>query len=348
MQKLRPSLSGEEQKQVTKKHIPSAEAYQLYLKGRSYWNQRNAEGVHKAIKQFEQVVRQEPNFALAYAGLADCYIVCSDDEGLFPQEKWSKARAAATKALEIDGSLAEAHSARAFVRMMQDWDLPGASNEFERAIELNPSYATAHHWYAYNLAALGQMDRAIEEIKRAQQLDPASLPINTDLGEIFFFARQYDQAIQQCRKVLEMDPHFIQAHLSLGLAYQQKGMFEEAIAALQQAVSLSKENVYLVAQLGNTYAAAGRLKEARAILANLERRPPRKYISPYYKALIHSQLGELNQAFSLLEEAYHERVFSVLLLDSDPRLDRLRSDPRYAELLRRMPSPTYDPNANRR
>ncbi|HZS05511.1 MAG TPA: BTAD domain-containing putative transcriptional regulator [Blastocatellia bacterium] len=335
-QMLRLSLSREEQRRLTKRHTQNTEAYQLYLRGRYYWNKRNTEGVYKAIEHFEQAVRQDPNFALAWAGLADCYAVCPDDEGMLPQEKWAKAKAAAARAVETDGALAEAHTSLAFVRMIQDWDLPGARVGFERAIALNPSYATAHHWYAYDLAALEQPGGAISEIKRALELDPVSLPINADLAEFLLYARQYDRAIEQCRKTLELDPNFIPAHLNPGLACQQKGMFEEAVSELKQTVTLSKGNAYLVAQLGNTYAAAGRLKEARAILADLEKRAPRKYLSPYYEALIHAQLGERDRAFVLLEKARRERVFSALFLDVDPRLDGLRSDPRYTELLRRI------------
>jgi DNA-binding SARP family transcriptional activator/TolB-like protein len=334
-EKLRLRLSGAEKEQLAKRHTENSEAYQLYLKGRYYWNKRTVEGVKKSIAYYEQAIAQDPTYALAYAGLADSYAVWPDDS-LSRGETAAQVKATAVKALELDETLAEAHTSLAFARMIEDRDLPGAERQFKRSLELNPNLPSAHHWYAYNLAAMDRLDEALAEIKRAEELDPVSLSINADVAEILYFARQYDQAIAQSRKTLELDANFIPAHQILGLAYTQQGRHEEAITALRQAVALSGGNTYLVALLGYAYAAAGQRAAARSVLADLKQRAQSKFVSPYYQALIYAHLGELDQAFALLEQAEEKRVFSVLLLRADPRLDGLRSDARYARLLHRL------------
>ena len=237
-ERLRLKLTGEEQKRLTRHHTENAEAYQLYLKGRYYWNKRTAESLNKGVEYFQQAIDKDPNYALAYAGLTDSYsLLGSSTGGLSPKETFSKAKAAAVKALEIDDTLAEAHAALALVHLRYDWDWSATEREIKRAIALNPNYATTYHWYADYLVVMGRLDEAIAQIKRAQELDPLSLIINTVVGLRLYHARQYDQAIEQCQKTLEMDPNFAQAHFALGEAYEQKAKYEEAIAALQKATT---------------------------------------------------------------------------------------------------------------
>lgn len=334
-EKLRLRLTNEQQQLVAKQHTENIEAYQLYLKGRFYWNKRTADGVKKSVEYYDQAIKADPNYALAYAGLADAYAVWPDDS-LTRLETAKRVKAAALKAVELDEKLAEAHTSLAFAKMIQDRDLAGAETSFQRSLQLNPNYPTAHHWYAYDLVAQGRLDEAIRAIKRAQELDPVSLSINNDVGEIYFFARRYDQAIEHCRKTMDMDASFIPAHQTLGLAYLQKGMHQQAIAELKKAVEMSANNTYILALLGYAYGAAGQRSEAEATLAQLQQLSSSKYISPFHLALVHLQLGDLDRVFALLDQANEERVFSMLLIKADPRLDKLRSDPRYAALIQRL------------
>ena len=228
-----------------------------------------------------------------------------------------RARVAAEKALLIDEALAEAHASLAFVRMHYEWDWPGAEREFKRAIELNPSYATAHHWYAYYLVARGRTDESLVEIKRAQEIDPLSLIISTDVGEMYFFARQYDRAIEQSKKTLELDPNFDLAIRLLGWAYLQKGMHQEAITELQRAVHLSGRRDS-TALLGYAYAVVGMRDEAKKVLSELKEMEKRSYVAPFEISLVYTGLNEKDQAFTWLEKAYDDRSGSLILLNADP------------------------------
>ncbi|MBS1807121.1 MAG: tetratricopeptide repeat protein [Acidobacteria bacterium] len=335
--KLQLRLTNEQQQLVAKQHTENIEAYQAYLKGRFYWNKRTAEGVKKSVEYYQQAIKVDPNYALAYAGLADAFAVWPDDS-LTRLETAKRVKSTAIKAVELDETLAEAHTSLAFAKMIQDRDLTGAEASFNRSLQLNPNYPTAHHWYAYDLVAQGRLDEAIQQIKRAQELDPVSLSINNDVGEIYWFARQYDQAIERCRKTLEMDATFIPAHQTIGLAYAQKGLHQQAIAALKKAVEMSANNAYILALLGYTYGAAGQRSEAEATLAQLKQLSATKYVSPFHLALVHLQLGDFDRVFELLNQAHDEHVFSMLLIKADPRLDKLRADPRYAALLQRLKS----------
>lgn len=333
--RLQLRLTNEQQHLVAKQHTKNIEAYQRYLQGRFYWNKRNADGVKKAVEFYEQAINADPTYALAYAGIADAYAVWPDDS-LTRKETAARVKAAASKAVALDPQLPEAHTSLAFAKMIEDRDLTGAESSFNRSIELNPNYPTAHHWYAYDLIAQGRVDEAIQSIRRAQTLDPVSLSINNDVGEIYFFARRYDQAIEQCRKTLEMDPNFIPAHQTLGLAYAQKGQFPQALAELKKAVEMSANNAYVLALLGYVYGAAGQRPEAEATLVQLQQLSASKYVSPFHLALVHTQLGDFDRTFALLQQAEDEHVFSMLLLKVDPRLDKLRSDSRYATFLQRL------------
>jgi DNA-binding winged helix-turn-helix (wHTH) protein/TolB-like protein/Flp pilus assembly protein TadD len=319
-------LTGQEKERLTKRHTESIAAYQAYLKGRYYWNKRTPRGFEKAAEQFQQAIAIDPNYALGYAGLADCYFF--NGEG-------AKTVEALSKALELDDTLVEAITTQAYYLSVR-WDWSGAERQFKRAIELNPNYPPAHHWYAYHLAALGRFSEAIEEINRAKELDPLSLIINTDVGHILYFSRQYDQAIETYRRVLEMEPNFNVGHWRLGEAYEQKGMYDEAIAGYQKALSLSK-NPTIEAWLGHAYAVSGKKAEAHKILGELKKihkRDPRWF---YEIAIIYEGLGEREQAFEWLEKAQENKEeASLALLKVEPMLDSLRSDPRFNALLNRI------------
>nr|MBA2703849.1 tetratricopeptide repeat protein [Blastocatellia bacterium] len=338
VQALTLTLTGEEKKLLTKRPTSNTEAYQAYLKGRYFWNKRTEEGYKRAIEYFEESIEKDPRYAQAYAGLADSYaLLGSMGNAVLPRsEAMPRAKLAAEKALLIDETLAEAHASLAFVLMHFEWDWPGAEREFKRAIELNPSYATAHHWYAYYLLARGRTDESLAEIKRAQEIDPLSLIINTDVGEMYFFARQYDRAIEQCQKTRELDPDFDLAVRLLGWTYLQKGMHEKAIAELQRAVSLSQGRRDSTALLGYAYGVVGKREEAKEVLSELKEIGKRSYVGPFEIALIYTGLNEKDQAFAWLEKAYDERSGSLILLNADPALDGLRSDRRFADLVRRV------------
>jgi DNA-binding winged helix-turn-helix (wHTH) protein/Tfp pilus assembly protein PilF len=328
-------LNGEERKLLTKRYTENTDAYQAYLKGRYYWNKRTEEGFKRAIQYFQQAIDIDPNYALAYSGLADSYILLVDYFGLL-KESYPKAKIAATKALEIDEALAEAHTSLAFIRCWYDWDWSEAENEYKRAIQLNPNYPTAHHWYSRYLIVMGRMGEAGAEIKRAQELDPLSLIINSGLGEYFYFAHQYDQAIEQLRKTLDMDPSFVRALLDLGQAYVQKGMYDQAIAEYRKAITLSGGSAEAQAWLGYAYAVAGKRGEAQKVLADLSELLTQRPVAPYWKAMLYAGLGKESQALAWLEKAYQERFTRLALANVQPEFDTLRSDPRLADLLRRM------------
>jgi len=319
-------LSGAERLRLRKRYTENREAWQLYLQGRYYWNKRSEEGYQKAIAYFEQAIAKDPNYALAYAGLADCDIML---------EARPRAKQMALKALELDSELVEAHTSLAFLKLIHDWDFQGAAQSFRHALELNPNYPTAHHWYAYNLLILGQVEEALAEIKRAQELDPVSLIINTDVSEFLYHAHRFDEAVAQARKTLELDLNFAPAHLVLGLAYEQQSAVEAAIAELRQAVHLDG---YFgrVAQLGSMYARAGRRAEAQTILRESLEQAKREPKFAYLIAEIYAGLGERDQAFAWLEKAYQGRDFLMPFLKVNPRVDSLRADPRFADLLRRV------------
>ncbi len=334
---LRLKLSSSEQSRVGNLHTANGEAYELYLKGRFYWNQRTGESLKKSVDYFNQAIEKDPTYALAYVGLADAYIVIPYFSVVSPQEAYPKAKAAAKRALEIDDALAEAHTAMAAVLMNYDWNLPESNKEFERAIELNSNYATAHHWYAReNLTLMGRFDRALAEMHRAQELDPLSLIINANLGKAYFNARRYDEAIQQLRKTIEIDQSFFVAHHYLGSAYAMKGDFSAALAEYQKAHQLNGFDPHVVALTGRLYAVSGKREEALKTIAQLKSIARERYVADYSIALIYAALGEKDQAFELLEKSYRDHTVDMLTLYYDPLIDNLRSDPRFADLQQRV------------
>ncbi len=333
---LRLKLSGAEQERATKQYTEKPEAYQLYLKGRLYWNKRTGEAIKKSIEYFDQAIEKDPGYALAYVGLADCYVVPANPQP--PSEKMPKARAAAMRALELDETLAEAHTALARVLAVYDWDWAGAEKEFKRAIELNPRYAGAHQWYGGYLEMMGRPAESLKERKQALELDPLSLTINFELALAFYYARDYDQAIQQFQKTLELDANFPLVHAHLPAAFEQKGMYAEAIAGFQKGITLrgGTEWSFSMSGLGHVYGVSGKKAEARAVLDELKQRSRQEYVPADSIALVYEGLGEKDQAFTWLEKAYEEHAFKMAWLKVDPQWDSLRSDPRFADLVRRM------------
>jgi Tfp pilus assembly protein PilF len=306
------------------------------LKGRYYWNKRTPDALQKAMESFQQAIEKDPGYALAYAGLADCYHVPANP--LPPRERMPLAKAAAVKALQLDDTLVEAHTTLARVLFVYDWDWPAAEKEFKRAIELNPRYAPAHQWYGGYLSSIGRFREADVEKKRALELEPLSLVINFEAGLAFYFSRSYDQAIDQLQKTLELDANFPPPHTFLAASYEQKGMFEEAFTAFQRAVTVTQgpPRTLAMAGLAHSYAVSGRKTEARKILAELQSLSEHKYVPATDTALIYAGLGEKDTSFVWLDKAYEEHSFTLSNLKVEPRFDSLRSDPRFADLLRRI------------
>jgi TolB-like protein/DNA-binding winged helix-turn-helix (wHTH) protein/Tfp pilus assembly protein PilF len=311
------------------------EAYEAYLKGRFFWNKRNNEGLLKSIGYFRQAIDKEPNFALAYAGLANAYTVMGFYGSITPRDAYSKAKEAAKRALELDNSLAETHTAVAGIKHKFDLDWQGAEKEFQIAIDLNPNYSTAHEWYAIFLQSRGQFDEALSEIDRALERDPLSLTIRADRGWILYTARRYDEAINELRQIQEMDSTFPVSYF-LVLAYAKKGMYEEAIAELERIMKLSGRTPIYVSMLGYTHALAGRRAIALDLLKELEERRKRDEVRPYELALVYVGLNEKDQAFKWLEQIYREGSSWQPFIKVEPELDNLRSDPRFNDLLRRI------------
>jgi serine/threonine-protein kinase len=333
---LRSKLTGEEQKRVVKRYTENPDAYQAYLKGRYHWNKRTAADINKSIEYYNQAIAIDPGFALAYSGLADCYLVLPDYSDVPSKEAHPKSKAAALQALQLDETLAEAHAALGGVKIDSEWDFVGAEKELKRAIELNPNYATAHHWYAQYLSVMGRHEEAIKEIKRAHELDPLSLIINAVLGDTYIKARRYDEAILQLRKTIEMDQNFSRSYRYLGNAYVEKGMFAEAIAAYQTAATLGGEPAEQAATR------ATELKKAVVVLGakgyweeQLEFAQDGK-VSPYGMASIYGRLNNKEEALNWLEKAYHERDPYVVYMKIDPQFDSLRSDQRSQDLMRQI------------
>jgi len=329
-------LSGEERKQLTKRHTENSEAYRLYLKGRYFWNKRLVEGLTKAGEYFRLATELDPDYALAYVGIADCYNMLSFFSGFSPKDFYPRAREAVAKALELDDTLAEAHASLALVEMMSDWNWVSAENGFRRAISLNPAYSPARQWYAKLLTALGRHDEAMTEIKMAHDLDPLSLIVGAIVGYVYYYAHRYDKAIYYCQKNLELDPHFALTYWDLGWAYQQKGMHSEAIATFQKAVSLSGGSTKMISELGYTYAVSGRKGEAERELKKLLRLSKKQYVSPYEIALIYVGLGEKDIALTLLEKAADDRSWESICLQVEPKFDQFRFDSRFLDLVRRI------------
>ena len=330
------ALTPREQAVLKNSHRVNPEAYEAYLRGRYFWNKRTAEGFKKAIEYFTEATQRDPTYAPAYTGLADSYALSGDWEYgvLAPQEAYPKAKAAATRALALDDSLGEAHISLAFALQNFDWNWKDAGSEFRRGIELSPGYATGHQWYAWYLTAVQRNTEAIDEIKKAESLDPLSLIIGADLAEELLIAHRYDEAIKESQKIIEMDPRFAVAHYELGQAFVQKRLYTEAIAELAKAIESSGGSSTCTSNLAYAYAVSGRTDEAVRLLDDLKKRSNHGFSNAPEIALVYVGLNENDQAMASLERAYQERFNPTILFR--PAFDALHSDSRFQDLMHRI------------
>jgi TolB-like protein/Tfp pilus assembly protein PilF len=341
-QQVQGKLTPEEHARLSTAREVDPGAYELAIKGRYFWVKRTEESINRALALFQQAVERDPGYAAAYSGLADCYssLGFSFDVGSQrPAEVQPKAKAAAMKALELDDSLADAYTSLAYVKLNYDWDWHGAEVEFKRSLQLNPGYANGHHWHAHFLLSSGRRSEALEESKRALELDVLSPIMNVHLGWHYLYSRQYDRALDQLTKTLELDPNYGLAHWYRGLAYQQKGMYTEALRELAKARNLLKNSPIVEADIGHLHAVSGRKREAEGVIARLKKESARRYVNPYAIALIYVGLGLNDQGFEWLDTAFRERSDMLVYLRVDPRLDSIRSDPRFALLAGRVGGP---------
>jgi TolB-like protein/DNA-binding winged helix-turn-helix (wHTH) protein/Tfp pilus assembly protein PilF len=336
-------LSGEERGLVFKRPTENASAYEAYLRGRFFWNKRTGEDLKKSISYFEEAVRLDPEFALAYAGLAESYVLMNIYSSEYHRDAFPRAREAAQKALSLNDGLANAHTALALVRLEYEYDWEGAEKSYRTAIELNPNYATAHHWYAEYLSFVGRFDESIKHIERAFELDPQSLVINTVRGYPYMRSGRCDTAISYFKKTLEMEPKFPLAHFYLGKCYVDQKHFSEAIKEQLAAISASGESAAFVAALSFAHSASGNRVEANALLNKLKETSRRNYVSPYSMATVYAGLGETDEAFKWLDTAYEDRDYQLPTIKNDIHFERLKDDRRFARLLERIglpPSPS--------
>jgi TolB-like protein/Tfp pilus assembly protein PilF len=333
-EKLRPRLSGEEKRRLRRRSTENPEAYHLYLRGRYYVNRRTTEWIQKGVAEFRRAIELDPSYALAYAGLADAYAFLASSTGEQPPaEFYPKAERAALRALDLDDTLAEAHTSLGFFRLLYEWDFRGAEREFKRAIALNPNYANAHDGHSFYLKATGQHERAVAACRRAQKLDPLSTFALVSLAWAFYFARDYERAAAQNLKALEMEPRFTFARWNLGLARAQQGRLGEAVEALEAATEDSGGGLTFKAHFGHVLGLAGERERALAVIEEMEGLARERYVSSYYPAIIRLGLGEYERALELLARAREERSAFLVFLKVEPMFDALRDDPRFAALL---------------
>jgi TolB-like protein/Tfp pilus assembly protein PilF len=332
-------VTPEEQAHISQVRPVEPAAYEAYLKGRYYWNQRSGGGLSKGAECFQQAIEKDPGYAMAWAGLADCASSAGWLGFLSPAEGCGKGKRLALRALELDPGLAEAHCSLGWATVHYDYDFLTAEREYQRSIELNPSYATAHQWYGLLLSAVGRFEQACNEVEHAIHLDPPSAIITASLGWVYWISRQYERQFEQLNKTLELDPNFIAAYWGLGLVHLAHSKFEEAIAKMQKAVEVSRGSSLPIGLLGEAYAAAGCKDQAQKVLDQLMEISKHKYVTPYIIARIYSALDNKDEAFQWLERAYLEHSVWMVFLRVDPRLDSLRSDARFDDLLRRMNFP---------
>ena len=331
---LKVQLSTDEESRLTRQYTVSSEAYDAYLRGRYHWNRRTEESLRQAVEHFQDAIREDPSYALAYSALADTYSLF----GWYyepPTESYPKARAAAERALEIDDSLGEAHASRAYVKYFYEWDFAGAERGFLRAIELSPSYAAARQWYASNLAVRRRYDEAIQQVRVAIEVDPLSLVVNSDYGLWLVYSGQYEDGVEQLDKTLELQPDWAWAHVGLGHSYELQGLYAEAIPHYEKASELSGAPFGL-GFLGHAYAKSGRLDDAHAILQRLEALSRKQYLSPVETAYVHAGLGDLDATFEWLEKAHDERASALVWVFTFPISLDLAADPRFSDLKRRV------------
>jgi serine/threonine-protein kinase len=334
-ERMRHKPTGRESQGLARRPTEDLEAYRLYILGRVEWNRRTKDGLRRGVEYFDRARERDPNYSLAYAGLADCYSLL-DEYGVAPaKESFPKAKAAAQKALALDDTLAEAHTSLAYCLAFYEWDWRAAEKEYRRALQLNSRYATAHHWYGECLTVLGRTDEGIAHLRRAQELDPSSLIIHAVTGWALYSARQYDRAVELFQETLVLDAHFVQAHSFLGWAYAQRRQYAEALAAFQRAWQID-ENPEFLGGIGYVYAVSGKKAEAQEVLDELEKLSRQHHVSPCLMAFIHAGLGRKDEAIDWLKKAFQERSAWLVYAKVDPKYDSLRLDPRFIDLLRRL------------
>ncbi len=328
-------LNIQESERLTRHNTSNNEAFDAYLKGRYFWNKRTEEGFKKAIVFFNQAIEKDADYAQAYSGLADCYILLGIWGALPPVEAMPKAKEAVIKSLKADDTLADAHISLAFIKWVYDWDWAGADEEFQKALELDPNNATAHHWYAYYLAAIGRFDEAIVHINKAQELEGSlSFSIGNDIGEIYCWSGQHDRAISQLEEIARLQPDFAIAHNTLGIAYLKKGRIVEAVAELETARRLDN-SPRMLSTLGYAYGAAGQRDKARKIIGELKELSAQRYVSAFATAIVYAGLGEDQETLDWLEKAYHERSDTMAIFNVYPLLDNVRTKPQFVKFQQR-------------
>ena len=335
-QALQLRLSPDEKQNLKKRFTENTGAYQLYLQGRFFWNKRSEEGLKTAIRHFEQAIEKDPHYALAWAGIADSYSLLGEYGNIPRKELYPKAEAAVKKALEIDDRLAEVHTSLASILMLNKWDWANSEKEFKLALELNPNYATAHHWYSQWFLYMGKLEESLQTISRAAELDPVSQAILKDKGLALYYNRQYDEAIEMAQKTLQLDPNYAAAHRLLSLAYQGKEVFDQALVENEKWGVLTGNKADTVVALAQLYAVSGQVEEARKLIGDLTRDKLAGQQINRGLALVYAALGEPDIAFKYLEESYERREEALLMLKVDPKVDVLRSDPRFGALLKKI------------
>ena len=336
---IQVTLTPQEEAQFSQAKTVHPEAYEAYLKGRYHWNRRSQDGLPKAAQNFQQAIAKDATFAAAYSGLADSLSGLGVFAFVPPAEGFGKAKELALRAVQLEPSLSEAHASLAWVKFWYDFDFAGAEREFERALELNPRYATAHGWFGYCLGLMGRYEEAYTECQRAIRLEPISSAIQYHLGSVYWFAHRYDQAIEHLEKALQFDPNFVWSLGFLAFAYECKGLYERAIASIQKGVELSPRSIPYLLALAEAHALAGQREKAKDILEEVEKLSKQHYVTPYFRARVHAALGELPEALDWLETAYRERASLMAFLKVDPQFDKIRHTPRFQELLQAMNFP---------
>lgn len=337
VEKLRLTLLGAERAKLVKRFTENVEPYNLYLKGRWFWNKWTDADIRKSMEYYQAAIDTDPNYALAYAGLAEAYNTLSHYSLIRPQETYPKAKYLALKALSLDETLAEAHTQMGYVMVYYDWAWEAGEREFKKAIALKPDNVTAHHFYAYFLVIMKRYEEAFVEIRKALAVDPLNVIATRTLGDFYYHSGQYDRAIEYLNKTIEMDPAFSYAHSYLGLAYVQKSMYPEAIGELQKELDMKRGlHLLVLAYMGVTQFKAGHYEKGKDILDNLLARSQREYVPPYILSFLHFAMGDKDQGFHFLDKAYQERDGWLPLLTFEHFFDDARSDPRFQSILRRM------------
>ena len=339
-EKLRLKLTRAEKKQLVKRHTESTEAYQLYLKGRHHWNQWTEPSFYKAIEYFQKAIEKDPNYALAQAGIADCYVLLGWNSYLPPKNAFPRGKAAAKAALQLDPDLAEARTSLAAVLWLYDWQWDAAQAQFQRSLELGPAYPTANHWYGEFAMTMGRPEEAMVRLKKSYDLDPLSLIINDAIGWHLYFGRRYEEAIEQLRRTVDLDPNYPVTYWILGVLLRTIGQYDMAIAEGEKGVALSGGSPLIRGALAHTLGVAGKTREARQILDDMTALATQKYVSPYFFAGIHVGLGEDELAIEHLEKCYQEHSHWLIYIDKDPSLDGLRNNPRFQKLVRKIGIPS--------